>query len=252
MVDKPKVAFFDFACCEGCQLTVLACEDELLDILGKIEIVNFREAISRRENNYDIAFIEGSITTLEAVERIKKIRERAKILIELGSCAHSGGVNSLKNFYTTDENLIGVYGKDASKYNTIETHPVHDIVKVDGTVYGCPISKHEFLEVVKAALLGRKPQIPNVPMCVECKMAENQCMFLKGKTCLGPVTRAGCGAICMKYGDSCQACRGLVENPNINAHKGVLAEHGLTVEDILNEFKLFNSDSEVKKNAFSK
>lgn len=252
MSDKPKVAFFDFACCEGCQLTVLACEDELLDILGKIEIVNFREAISRREDTYDIAFIEGSITTLEAVERIKKIRERAKVLISLGACACMGGVNSLKNFYTIDQCLEAVYGKDAYKYNTIETHPVHDIVKVDGYIYGCPIDRGEFLEVVKSLLLGKKPQIPNHPMCVECKMAENQCVFFKGMKCLGPVTRAGCGAICIKYGDNCEGCRGLVDNPNINAHKEVLAEHGLTVEDIMNEYKLFCSDWEVKKNAFSK
>ncbi|MCL4458405.1 MAG: NADH:ubiquinone oxidoreductase [Chloroflexi bacterium] len=236
---KPKIGIFDFSGCEGCQLTVLSLEDELLDLLGAVEIVNFREAMTERSDDYAIAFVEGTITREGEVERLKGIRERAKILVALGSCAAIGGINCLKNFHNLEEVRHIVYGDKADYFETFAARPLKAVVPVDYAIYGCPIPKQEFLEVAKALLLAKKPNIPNYAVCVECKLAENICVFDKGMTCLGPVTRAGCRAICPTYGNKCEGCRGLVDQPNINSHKEVLRERGLTVEEVLAQFRMF-------------
>jgi len=244
---KPRLAFFSLTCCEGCQLMVLNLEDEILDIVKAVDIVNFREAIDDRGQDYDIAFIEGSVTTNKEIEEVKHIRSKAKVLVALGACAATGGLNCLKNFHDLEEVRQTVYGEKAGWFDTIPTRPVEAVVPVDYYVRGCPISKKEFLEVTKSLLLGKKPNIPDYPVCVECKMAENVCVFDKGMVCLGPVSRAGCGAWCPSAGNKCEGCRGLIDKPNVNAHKGVLAERGLTVEQILNEFRLWDGYYEVAK-----
>jgi sulfhydrogenase subunit delta len=239
---KPRVAFFDFASCEGCQLEALNLNpDELLDLVMAADIVNFREAMSERSDNFDIAFIEGSVTREADVPRLGKIRQQAKILIALGACATIGGVNCLKNHMPMEEALKIVYGKDAGNYDTIPTRPIDEVVHVDYYVRGCPPVTSEVLKVIKAILLGKKPEIPNYPVCVECKWSGNVCAFERAMTCLGPVTRAGCGAICIKAGRNCWGCRGLVDEPNLDSEKDILREHGLTLEQALQKFQIYNT-----------
>lgn len=238
---KPKVAFFDFTSCEGCQLTVVDSLQTHLDLLDAVEIVQFREAISERGEDYAIAFVEGSITREADEERLKKIREQAAVLVALGACAHIGGVNAIKNMSPLADVRKYVYGDKAEWYATYAARPLSAVVKVDAFIPGCPIDREEFVRVVKAALMGKKLPIPDYPMCVECKLKENVCVFHKGGFCLGPVTRAGCGAICPTYGDGCEGCRGLVSNPNRDSMKDVLAEHGLTTEGVMARMTMFGA-----------
>jgi coenzyme F420-reducing hydrogenase gamma subunit len=244
---KPRVAFFDFTSCEGCQLDALNVETELLDLLSAVDIVNFREVKTEREDNYDIAFIEGSISRESEIPRLKKIRDQAKVLIALGACACIGGVNCLKNSLSMDEALRIVYKDNAKYYDTMPARPISAVVPVDYYIRGCPINTSEFLRVVKSLLLGKKPEIPNYPVCVECKMAGNVCAFEKGMFCLGPVIRAGCNAICITSGRYCWGCRGLVDDPNIDSEKEILQKYGLSVDQVVERFKLFNAYQEVAK-----
>ncbi len=238
---KPKVAFFDFTSCEGCQLTVVDSLQTHLDLLDAVEIVQFREAISERGEDYAIAFVEGSITREADEERLKKIREQAAVLVALGACAHIGGVNAIKNMSPLADVRKYVYGDQAEWYATYAARPLSAVVKVDAFIPGCPIDREEFIRVVKAALIGKKMPIPDYPMCVECKLKENVCVFHKGGFCLGPVTRAGCGAICPTYGDGCEGCRGLISNPNRDSMKNVLAENGLTTEGVMARMTMFGA-----------
>jgi len=238
---KPKVAFFDFTSCEGCQLTVVDSLQTHLDLLDAVEIVQFREAISERGEDYAVAFVEGSITRESDEARVKAIREQAAVLVALGACAHIGGINAIKNLSPLDDVRKYVYGDKAQWYATYAARPISAVVKVDAFIPGCPIDREEFINVVKAVLLGKKPPIPDYPMCVECKLKENVCLFDKGGVCAGPVTRAGCGAICPTYGDGCEGCRGLISNPNRDSMKDVLAEHGLTPQDIMARMTMFGA-----------
>jgi len=238
---KPKVAFFDFACCEGCQLTVLDALQTHLELAEAVEIVQFREAMSEKGEDYAIAFVEGSCTRQEDEERLKRIREQAAIVVALGACAHTGGVNALKNLQSSLQDVREyVYGDKWEWYDSYPARPIGAVIKVDAVIPGCPIDRFEFLDVVKKLLLGRAPTIPDYPLCVECKLKENVCLFDIGGTCLGPITRAGCGAICPTYGDGCEGCRGLIPNPNENAMKDVLEKAGLTVEQLMSKMTLFN------------
>jgi coenzyme F420-reducing hydrogenase gamma subunit len=243
---KPRVAFFSFTSCEGCQLVVLTIEEQLLELIDLIDIVSFREAMSEKSEDYDIAFVEGSITTTSEVKRIKKIRDTAKIVIALGACATIGGINCLKNQFEMKKVKEIVYGEMADNYDTIPARPIESVIKVDYWIQGCPIDKDEFIEVTKAILLGKKPRIPDYPVCVECQMKENVCLFEKGMVCLGPVTRAGCKAICPTYNDGCIGCRGLIDDPNLSSHKNLLSEHGLTVDDAISQYMLFGGNSKEK------
>lgn len=245
---KPKVAFFSFTSCEGCQLMFLNLEDQFLDILSEVEIVNFREAMKEvLSDEYDIAMIEGSITRPSDAEEAKKLRERSKIVVAFGACAVIGGVNAIKNFQPQEEVRKYVYDGKWETYETMPTVALDQVIKVDYRIYGCPPDRKEILEVLTSLLLGKKPNIPDYPVCVECRLAENVCVFDKGMVCTGPVTRAGCGAICPAFGNKCLGCRGLISDPNTNAEKDLLAERGLTVEDILKEFRMFDGLSEVSK-----
>ena len=211
---KPKVAFFDFACCEGCQLQVANLGEALLDLLGSIELVEFREVMSEKwGGNYDVAIIEGSITTPHAVELIKKIRERSSVLIAYGSCATIGGVNGMKNSFPLEEIRRYVYRDSFKDYPTVETRPVHQVVKVDYIVNGCPVYPPEFIEVLKCVLLGMPYQVPDKSVCVECKFNGNVCMYDRGITCLGPVTKAGCNSWCINNNNICYGCRAWFQTP---------------------------------------
>ncbi len=244
---KPKIAFFDFASCEGCQLQIVNLEAEMLDVIGAVDIVQFREAMTEKSDDYAIAFVEGSITREKDIPRLKKIREQAAVLVALGSCAAIGGVNCLKNFQPLEDVRKYVYGDKAQWYETFPARPIDAVVKVDQYIYGCPIHKADFARVVKDLLLGKKPETPTYPVCAECKRGGNVCVFELGMTCLGPVTRAGCGAWCTSNREGCAGCRGLIPDPNTNAEKEVLKKYGLTVEQAIGQFRIFLGYSEVAK-----
>ncbi len=188
-----------------------------------------------------MAFVEGSITRESDEARLKKISEQAAVLVALGACAHLGGVNAIKNLAPLDDVRRYVYGDQAEWYATYATRPVSAVVKVDAFIPGCPIDREEFIAVVKALLRGKKPPIPDYPMCMDCKMKENVCLFDKGSYCLGPITRAGCGAICPSFGVGCEGCRGLISNPNRESMLNVLAEHGLTPQDMAMQMTMFGA-----------
>jgi coenzyme F420-reducing hydrogenase gamma subunit len=245
---KPKVAFFDFACCEGCQLQVANLEEDILGLVNIVDVVEFREVLTGSAPAYDVAIIEGSITRPEDEARIKDIRNRSKVLVAYGACATTGGVNKIKNLWgDIDKVKKEVYGKDAgmSHLETYPTKAVNEVVKVDYYVHGCPITRSELLKVVKALVSGTTPDIPEYPVCVECKMLGNECMYDKGQVCLGPISRAGCNAICPSNNSPCEGCRGTVPNPNKNAMHEVLAKYKLSVDDIKRRFTLFALDPEV-------
>lgn len=244
---KPTVAFFDFAGCEGDQLQVINLEEDLLQVLEMVEIVSFREAVKGHADSYDIAFVEGSITRRSDEARLKEIRQNAKILVAFGSCATLGGINMLKNFQELENVRRFVYGDHFLHYETYPARPLKAVVTVDVDIHGCPVSRREFKTVLTSLLLGKKPDVLNYPVCVECKMAENICVFEQGLTCMGPVTRAGCEACCITAGSFCWGCRGLVDDPNADAQREILSRHGLSVPDILKRFRLYTGFSEVSK-----
>jgi coenzyme F420-reducing hydrogenase gamma subunit len=244
---KPRVAFFDFAGCEGDQLQVVNLEGQLLDLVAQVDVVSFREAMTEHSDEYDIAFVEGSITRKSDEARLKEIRRNAKAVVAIGACACIGGINALKNLHDLEQVKRCVYGDAAAHFDTYPTRPIDAVVKVDAYVPGCPIDREEFLQVVKALLLGKRPEIPDHPVCVECKAAENVCVFETGRFCMGPVTRGGCKACCVTQGSICWGCRGFVGDPNTDAQKDILQKYGLDLKDVMNKFRLYTAGSEVAR-----
>ena len=237
---KPRVAFFDFACCEGCQLCALdLTPEQLLDLLEVIDIVEFREAISEQSDSYDVAIVEGSLTRKSDIPRLEKIRETASVLVAFGACAHIGGINAIKNFQTPAQYRQAVYPDDPDKYESDTARAISEVVNVDAFIPGCPIDTGEFVRVVKNLVLGKAPDIPDYPICVECKQNENVCVYEKGMHCLGPVIRAGCGARCPSNGSYCFGCRGLIPEPNVNSQQDIMQKYELTFEQMQDKFKLF-------------
>jgi sulfhydrogenase subunit delta len=245
-MSKPRVAIFDFACCEGCQLQIVNMEEELLYLITVIDPVEWREAMSDHSDEYDIAIVEGSITRPEDEERLKEIRSRAGVLIALGACATIGGVNKLKNKFDLGDVKRCVYGDAAHMphLNTALTKALDEVVKVDCKVHGCPINNREFASILQSLLLGKKPFVPNYPVCVECKMKGNPCRYEYGEICLGPIIRAGCEAKCPSGGFWCYGCRGYVDTPNVNAAKEVMDQYGKTVDNLRARMLLFGSKQE--------
>ncbi|MGM0510175.1 MAG: NADH:ubiquinone oxidoreductase [Thermoplasmatota archaeon] len=249
MSDKPKAAFFDFAGCEGDQLQIANLEEQILDLLNIVEVVSFREVMKEHSDDYDIAFIEGSVTNDHLAERLKKIRKNADIVVAIGACATIGGINSIRNTQDFEKVKERVYGDNGDMYESWDKAKAIDaVIPVDYKVHGCPIDRDEFLHVVESLVLGREPNIPDHPVCVECKLNENVCAFERGEFCVGPVTRAGCDSCCVNEGTICWGCRGLIDNPNENAHMEVLEEYGLTPEEVINKFSLyFNHQKEARE-----
>lgn len=245
MSAKPKVAFFDLACCEGCQLQIANLGEELLDVLGHIDVVEFREVMSEKwDGEYDLAIVEGSVTNEEAEKRALAIRSRSKLVMAYGSCAVTGGINGMKNRRTMSEGLNDVYGDKAADYNTQPTRPLSAVIRVDYSVPGCPVYPPEFMNVLKAALAGVEYALPDHAVCVECRFNENECLYERGITCLGPVTRAGCGSWCINHGNKCYGCRGMVSSPNINGARDVMTKFNLKPEAILRSFDMYNGAGE--------
>ncbi len=236
-IPKPKVAFFELTSCEGCQLQILNNESTLIDFLSLVEIVNFREAMTEHSDDYEIAFVEGSVTRGDEIARLKNIREKAKTLVALGSCACFGGVNQLKNRQNPEWVVKEVYGD--SKIETAPARPLEDVVSVDLKIFGCPIKKEEVEKIVTNIVLGKSVNVPKYPVCMECKANENICLFDLGEPCLGPVTRAGCDAWCPNSRAGCWGCRGPAEDANISQLKKIMTEHGFSLETYIDRLECF-------------
>lgn len=242
---RPKIAFFDLASCEGCQLQIANLGEDLLDILELVDLVEFREVMSETwPGRYDIAVVEGSVTNDEAEERLISIRERSEVLIAYGSCAAIGGINAIKNRRPIEEIQRSVYGNRIDWFPSRPTRALHRLVRVDYSIPGCPVYPPELLKVLKAALAGIPSPVPDYAVCVECKFNENVCMYDKGVTCLGPVTRAGCNSWCVNNGNVCYGCRGLVSNPNNAGAEEVLRRYDLNAGLIANKMSMYNAETE--------
>lgn len=215
-VKVPKLAVWKFASCDGCQLSLLDCEDELLQVAEKLDIAFFAEASSRAvAGPYDLSLVEGSITTAEDQRRIIEVRKQSRFLVTIGACATAGGIQALRNFAEVKDFIDIVYAEPAY-IDTLKTStPISAHVAVDFELQGCPINKYQLLEVISAFLYRRRPQIPPHSVCIECKLKGNVCvMVAHGTPCLGPITHAGCGALCPSYNRGCYGCYGPKENPN--------------------------------------
>jgi coenzyme F420-reducing hydrogenase gamma subunit len=242
---RPKLAVWKFASCDGCQLSLLDCEDELLALAGELEIAYFPEATSAEiEGPYDVSLVEGSITTEHDARRIQEIRRRSHTLVTIGACATAGGIQALRNFADVGDWIPVVYARP-EYISTLETStPIADHVKVDLELRGCPISKEQLVETVVALLNGRRPLLPSVSVCFECKARGTPCvMVAHGTPCLGPVTHAGCGAICPAYNRGCYGCFGPMESPNVEALAAQWRVLGQGDDDIVRALRTFNANA---------
>ena len=243
---KPKIAVWKFASCDGCQLSLLDCEDELLAVAGAVEIANFPEA-SRAVSPgpYDISLVEGSITTEHDAHRIQDVRRMSSVLITIGACATAGGIQALRNFSDVNEFISVVYARPDYISTLEQSTGIADHVKVDFELRGCPINKYQLLEVLNAFLNRRVPVTPAHSVCVECKLRGTVCVMVsRGTPCLGPVTHAGCGAICPAFNRGCYGCFGPSESPNPAAMSAEWRRLGVPEEDILRAYRTFNTWAE--------
>jgi len=239
---RPRLAVWKFASCDGCQLSLLDCEDELLAVAGQVDIANFVEASSAvAPGPYDLSLVEGSITTPHDAERILQVRAQSRRLVTIGACATSGGIQALRNFGDVDEFRRVVYARPEYIETLARSTAIADHVPVDFELRGCPINKHQLLEVVAAFLQGRRPTIPTDSVCIECKRRGTVCVVVAhGTPCLGPVTQAGCGAICPAYDRGCYGCFGPQDTPNTAAWTSRLRELGMSSEEIVRVYRTFN------------
>jgi coenzyme F420-reducing hydrogenase gamma subunit len=248
---KPKLAVWKFASCDGCQLSLLDLEDELLALADAVELAEFREATSGTvEGPYDLSLVEGSITTAHDAERIRAVREASKAVVTIGACATSGGVQALRNFADVDEFVAAVYASPEYISTLATSTPISAHIPVDFELHGCPVNKHQLLEVVTAFLHGRKPGIASTSVCTECKRRGVVCVTVaRGTPCLGPVTHAGCGALCPAYNRGCYGCFGPMETPNTAALVPLLRNLGLTERGVERVFRTFNAEAEPFRDA---
>jgi len=243
---KPKLAVWKFASCDGCQLSLLDCEDHLLALAGQIEIANFPEA-SRAfvKGPYDVSLVEGSISTPHDAERIHQVRRASKFLVTIGACATAGGIQALRNFVDVKDYVSVVYATPAYIDTLKKSTPISEHVQVDFELRGCPINKGQLVELVSAFLQGRKPNVRAHSVCIECKQRGTVCvMVAKGTPCLGPVTHAGCGAICPSYHRGCYGCFGPMESANTRELSLAWVELGAKQKDLVNIYRSFNAYAE--------
>jgi coenzyme F420-reducing hydrogenase gamma subunit len=246
---RPKLAVWKFASCDGCQLTLLDCEEELLAVTEQVELAYFLEASSATvDGPYDVSLVEGSITTAHDAQRIREIREQSATLVVIGACATAGGIQALRNFAGADGGpdvaafAAGVYAHPELLDTLATSTPISEHVFVDFELRGCPIDKHQLLEVVGATLAGRKPQVPTYSVCVECKRRGTVCVMVAGgQPCLGPATQAGCGALCPSFARGCYGCFGPMEGPNLAALGERFAAHGVDADGWLRALRTYNA-----------
>lgn len=242
---RPRLGVFKFASCDGCQLTLLDCEDELLGIAEAMEIAHFAEASSDvAPGPFDLALVEGSVSTPEHVDRIRRVRADSRHLVTIGACATAGGVQALRNYARVEEYLATVYARPDYIETLATSTPVSAHVPVDFELRGCPIDRGQLIEVITAFLAGRKPAVPNHSVCFSCKQRGNVCVTVAhGTPCLGPVTHAGCGALCPTYGRGCYGCFGPAGTTNLPALVPVLHRDGMDEEDVGRFLHTFNTAS---------
>jgi sulfhydrogenase subunit delta len=244
-VNRPKLAVWKFASCDGCQLSLLDCEDELLALAGEVEIAYFLEA--RRatvKGPYDLSLVEGSVTTEHDAERIQEVRRVSKKLVTIGACATAGGIQALKNFADVNDFLSVVYASPEYVSTLATSTPISAHVPVDFELHGCPINKVQLLEVLTAFLHGRRPSIASTSVCTECKRRGTVCvMVAHGTPCLGPVTHAGCGALCPAYDRGCYGCFGPMETPNTVSLTKQLQVLGLGDAGVERVYRTFNVEA---------
>jgi sulfhydrogenase subunit delta len=240
---KPRVAVFKFASCDGCQLSLLDAEDELLAVAGAIDIAYFPEASrTMRKGPYDIGLVEGSITTHHDAERIQQVRRQSGVLVTIGACATAGGVQALRNWADSQEYVRTVYAQPDFIQTLKMSTPIAEHVPVDFELRGCPINKKHLIELISAMLIGRTPNIPTHSVCMKCKRSGNVCITIaRGIPCLGPVTQSGCGALCPRFGRGCFGCYGPMESANTAAMTTQLRLLGQTDEEIARAFRSFNA-----------
>ncbi|MFC7277714.1 oxidoreductase [Paractinoplanes rhizophilus] len=239
----PTLAVWKFASCDGCQLSLLDCEDELLAVAGRVRVAHFLEA-SRAvaDGPYDVSLVEGSITTAHDLERIRRIREVSRTLVTIGACATAGGIQALRNYADVTEFASVVYARPEYIDTLATSTPIAAHVEVDYELHGCPVDRRQLLEVLGALLVGRKPNIPAHSVCFECKQRHNVCVVVAhGTPCLGPVTRAGCGALCPSVSRGCYGCFGPSESPNFAAEAALLRTAGMSEDDARRAYRTFNS-----------
>jgi coenzyme F420-reducing hydrogenase gamma subunit len=234
---RPRVAVFDFTGCEGCELQLANREDTLAPFLAAIEVVNFREISSARSDDYEIAFIEGAVSRADEVARLQEIRKRAKVLVALGTCACFGGVNRLKNAYDLREANREVYGELPK--DTELVRPVKDVVSVDLEIPGCPVNKEEVERIVQHLAFEVPYHLPVYPVCLECKQRFTVCLYDRGELCLGPITRAGCGAPCPAGGLGCWGCRGPDADPNFDEFFAMVKKRGFGESEVMERLHFF-------------
>jgi len=242
--DGPALAVWKFASCDGCQLTLLNCEDELLTIAGSVHIAAFTEASSEVEPGpYDLSLVEGSITTSADAERIQRVRAESRFLVTIGACATAGGIQALRNF--ADDLTPIVYARPDYIHSLRTSTPIADHVQVDFELRGCPIDRRQLLEVIAAFLAGRRPNVRGHSVCVECKRAGRVCvMVAHGTPCLGPVTQAGCGALCPGVNRGCYGCFGPMESPNTASMSEIWKHLGAGGPALARTFRGFNAAAE--------
>jgi sulfhydrogenase subunit delta len=247
MTAAPTLAVWKFASCDGCQLSLLDCEDELLAVAGRVRIAHFLEASRAVEPGpYDVSLVEGSVTTAEDVERIREIRAQSRVLVTIGACANAGGIQALRNFADVAEFRSVVYARP-EYISTLDTStPIAAHVPVDLELPGCPIDRRQLLEVITALLAGRRPDVRSHSVCFECKQRGQVCVVVAhGTPCLGPVTRAGCGALCPRFQRGCYGCFGPMDSPNPGAQLGLLRATGLAEDDMGRVFRTFHAAAPV-------
>lgn len=239
---RPRLAVWKFASCDGCQLTLLDCEDELLTIAGRVDVAYFPEA-SRAQGKgpYDLSLVEGSISTASDLERIRQVRRASKRLVTIGACATAGGIQALRNFADVKEFVSIVYAKPDYIATLASSTAIADHVPVDFELRGCPINKQQLLEVISAFLAGRPPTVPSHSVCIECKIRGTPCVMVIGTPCLGPVTHAGCGAICPAYNRGCYGCYGPMETTNTASLAAWWQRLGASDAAITRVFRTFNA-----------
>jgi coenzyme F420-reducing hydrogenase gamma subunit len=242
---KPTLAVWKFSSCDGCQLSLLDCEDELLSLAGEVEIAYFLEATSATiEGPYDLSLVEGSVTTAHDVERIQEVRRSSRKLVTIGACATAGGIQALKNFGDVNEFMSIVYATPEYVSTLATSTPISAHVAVDFELNGCPINKRQLIEVITALVHGRRPNIPSTSVCTECKARGTVCVTVAhGTPCLGPVTHAGCGAICPAYNRGCYGCFGPMETPNTVSLTRQLRVLGMGDVAIEHAFRTFNVEA---------
>ena len=245
-MSKPKLAVWKFASCDGCQLSLLDCEDELLTVAGAVDIAYFPEATRGvLKGPYDVSLVEGSVTTPHDAERLHAVRHQSRTLITIGACATAGGIQALRNFKDVRDFTNIVYAHPEYIDTLATSTPISAHVNVDFELRGCPINKYQLIEVLAAFLHHRKPDTPAHSVCMECKQRGTVCVLVRGaKSCLGPVTHAGCGAICPAYNRGCFGCYGPKETPNTVALSAKLRDCGLDERDLQRVYRTFNTGAE--------